>query len=568
MVDLRVNPYFLSDADIKWVEDTIASMTIEEKIAQLFLPVAFGGGPDALGNIIKKGVGGMMYRPSAGDLQGSVREMQAMAKIPLFVAANLEAGGIGAAASGTDFGKPLQAAACNDPATMGYRLGKVSCAEGGACGINYSFAPIVDIDMNWRNPITNLRTFGSDPDTVLTMGLNYMKAAKEEGLIVSPKHFPGDGVDECDQHLITTINSLEADEWMATYGKIYKGMIEAGAETIMVGQIAQPAWTKKLNPEATEAEMYMPCTLNPTLINGLIRGELGFNGMLITDATPMLGFTTAMEREKAVPYSIAAGMDMFLFNKSLDEDLEYMMNGYKAGVITDERLNEALTRILGTKAAMGLHKKAAEGTLVPAAEKLDCLQCEEHVAWAKDCADRSATLVKDTQNLLPISPEKYKRIGLCCGEAAKGGFMGDPGPGLFDKVKEALEAEGFEVINMDAGGFGDRPATIEAVKKAYDLAMFVFNYPSASNNTSIRIEWKGGMMGSTPWFSAEVPTMAISFANPYHMLDLRMIKTFINAYTLNDYTVPAVISKITGKSEFKGVSPVNPFCDKPYLETI
>ncbi len=568
MIDLKAKPFYLSDEEIAWVRDTIAAMTIEEKIAQLFLPVAFGGGPDALDEIIKKGVGGMMYRPSAGDLQGSVRKMQSMAKIPLFIAANLEAGGIGAAASGTDFGKPLQAAACNDPATMGYRLGKVSCAEGGACGINYSFAPIVDIDMNWRNPITNLRTFGSDPDTVLTMGLSYMKAAKEEGLIVSPKHFPGDGVDECDQHLITTVNSLSPEDWMATYGKIYKGMIEAGAETIMVGQIAQPAWTKKLNPEATEAEMYMPCTLNPTLINGLIRGELGFNGMLITDATPMLGFTTAMERRKAVPYAIASGMDMFLFNKSLDEDLGYMMDGYKSGVISEQRLEDALTRILGTKAAMGLHKKAAEGRLVPAAEKLEYLRCEEHVAWAKDCADRSATLVKDTQHLLPITPEKYHRIALTCGEAAKGGFMDDSGPSLSETIKKALEAEGFEVINMESLGFGDMPSKVSDIKDQYDLAMFVFNYPSASNNTSIRIEWKGGMMGATPWFSAEIPTMAISFANPYHMLDLRMIKTMVNAYTLNEYTVPAVISKITGKSAFKGVSPVNPFCDRPYLETI
>ena len=401
MIDLKAKPFYLSDEEIAWVRDTIAAMTIEEKIAQLFLPVVFGGGPDALDEIIKKGVGGMMYRPSAGDLQGSVRKMQSMAKIPLFIAANLEAGGIGAAASGTDFGKPLQAAACNDPATMGYRLGKVSCAEGGACGINYSFAPIVDIDMNWRNPITNLRTFGSDPDTVLTMGLSYMKAAKEEGLIVSPKHFPGDGVDECDQHLITTVNSLSPEDWMATYGKIYKGMIEAGAETIMVGQIAQPAWTKKQNPEATEAEMYMPCTLNPTLINALDRVFWALTGC--SSQMPLRCWALPPPWSAARQFRMLLHLVwiLFLFNKSLDEDLGYMMDGYKSGVISEQRLEDALTRILGTKAAMGLHKKAAEGRLVPAAEKLECLRCEEHVAWAKDCADRSATLVKDTQHLLP-----------------------------------------------------------------------------------------------------------------------------------------------------------------------
>ena len=102
---------------------------------------------------------------------------------------------------------------------------------------------------------------------------------------------------------------------------------------------------------------------------------------------------------------------------------------------------------------------------------------------------------------------------------------------------------------------------IDAVKKAYDLAMFVFNYPSASNNTSIRIEWKGGMMGSTPWFSAEVPTMAISFANPYHMIDVPFISTFINCYSSNRFCVEAAVEKLLGKSEFRGVSPVDPWCD-------
>ena len=116
---------------------------------------------------------------------------------------------------------------------------------------------------------------------------------------------------------------------MATYGKIYKTLIEQGAETVMVGHIAQPAWAKKLNPELTDEEAYLPATLSPELLTGLLRGELGFNGMISTDATPMLGFMCAMPRKEAVPRAIVAGCDVFLFNKDFNEDYESMMDWYR-----------------------------------------------------------------------------------------------------------------------------------------------------------------------------------------------------------------------------------------------
>lgn len=561
MVDLKAKPFNLNEEEIKWVEDTLNGMTLEEKIGQLFCPVGFTQDKEVLKSMLEKNIAGIMYRPGKGEeIQEVHRFLQENSKIPLLLAANLEAGGVGVASDGTDFGKPMQIAATDDEEEA-YHLGYISCMEGAAVGCNWSFAPIVDIDMNFRNPITNLRTFGADPDRVLRMGRGYLRGADEAGLAVSIKHFPGDGVDERDQHLLTSVNALSADEWMATYGKIYKGLIEQGAKTVMVGHIAQPAWEKKLNPELTEEETYTPATLSKELMQGLLRGELGFNGLISTDATPMLGYTCAMEREKAVPTSIAIGCDIFLFNKDFEEDYKFMMNGYKNGIITDERLTEALTRILGLKASLGLHKKQAEGTLVPGPEALSTLHSEKFVEWAKACADKSVTLVKDTQNLLPITPEKYKRVVLYVAEG--GGFFGEKG-GLEEKLKKAFEDAGFEVCLPPNGGyFSDKPVTVEGFKKDYDLAVYAFDFPTASNNTVIRLVWKGALMGTdTPWFTKEVPTMAISFANPYHLLDVPMIKTFVNAYTGTEFTIPAVMDKITGKSEFKGKSPVDPFCGR------
>lgn len=561
MVDLKAKPFYLDDEGIKWVKDTLASMTIEEKIGQLFCPVGFTNDEEQLKQIIGKGIGGMMYRGGIGaEIQERHRFLQSQAKIPLMIAANLEAGGIGSAVDGTNFGKPLQVAATDD-VEKAYQLGYVSCAEGGAVGCNWSFAPIVDIDMNWRNPITNLRTFGDSADRVLAMGGAYLRGADEAGLACSIKHFPGDGVDERDQHLHLTVNSLSADEWMATYGKVYKGLIDQGAKTVMIAHIAQPEWVRRINPNATDKEAYMPATLSPELMQGLLRKECGFNGMIVTDATPMLGFTCAMPRKEAVPRSIAIGCDMFLFNKSFDEDYEYMMDGYKNGVITDERLEEALTRILGLKASLGLHIKQREGTLVPGPEALSILHNEKFDRWARECADQSVTLVKDTQNLLPITPEKYKRIALFCSEG--GDYFGNT-TGFDKKVKAELESRGFEVLDPPDGGYiSDKPITVTTFTENYDLALYCFDFPTASNNTVIRLVWKGGLGGSnTPWFSEEIPTMAVSFANPYHLIDVPQIHTFVNAYTQNEYTIPAVVDKLMGISEFKGKSPVDPFCGR------
>ena len=143
---------------------------------------------------------------------------------------------------------------------------------------------------------------------------------------------------------------------MSTYGAAYRAGIEAGTLSVMVGHIMQPAWSKKLDPSLKDEEI-MPGSLSRELLNGLLRKELGFNGLICTDASTMAGYMLAMGRRRAVPESIARGCDMFLFARNLEEDYQFMLDGIKEGIITPERLDEAVTRILAVKAALGLHKK-------------------------------------------------------------------------------------------------------------------------------------------------------------------------------------------------------------------
>lgn len=565
MIDLRAKPFYLSEKDIQWVEETKASMTTEEKLEQLFFPIGYSPAEGYLQyEILAHSPGGLMFRTGKKEeIIQAYTYLQKNTKIPMLLAANLEAGGDGLLEEGTAYGKQMQIAATGDP-NQAYRLGRVSCSEARAVGCNYTFAPVIDIDLNYHNPITNVRTYGADKEMVKQCGLAYMKGAGECGCAVAIKHFPGDGVDEVDQHIQISVNSMTCKEWDESYGDVYRTMIEAGAMTTMVGHIAMPAYQKYFNPNLPDK--LMPATLSPELLQGLLRGRLGFNGMIITDATPMVGFLCAMDREKAVPYCIEAGCDMILFNKVYEEDLEFMKKGYREGILSEKRLDEAVTRILAVKAAMKLHQQREDGSLTPDVADMGIIGCEEHQIWAQECADRSVTLVKDTQNLLPISPKKHHRVLL----EVMGGCPSEER--VVQYFTRRMQAEGFEIICYEKEVFDfSKPMRFETVsefRQKYDLVIYIGNVENASNKTTNRLNWHApyGAGNNIPWFVEIVPTLFISLQNPYHLLDVPMVKTYINAYSNHNTVIDAVIDKILGKSDFKGKSPVDPFCGKEYLK--
>lgn len=560
-MNLREKPFYLNEEEIAWVENTYQSMSLEEKIGQLFCPIGYSTDPDYLKkDLLDKHIGGLFFRDGVGkEMRSTFAFAQAYAKIPLLIPSNLEAGGDGAATDGTPYGKQLEVAAANDT-KYAYRLGKIATEEAAALGINWAFAPVIDIDMNFRNPITNVRTYGSDKETVLANALEYMKAAQENNVAVSIKHFPGDGVDERDQHILTSVNSLSREEWDESFGYVYQNMIDKGALTVMVGHIAMPAYQEYYNPE--ERKQIIPASLSKELLQNLLREKLGFNGLIITDATPMVGYTAAMERSKAVPTAIEAGCDMILFNKDLEEDYGFMMEGYKKGLLSAKRLEEAVYRILALKAALKLPKKKAENTLVPGEESLSILKCEKHVSWAYELADKAITLVKDTQNLLPVTPNKYKRVLL----EVLGGCSSDER--VIHTVQAELEKRGFVVTLYEKEDFSKGVDNVTMFKSKYDLVIYLGNVENASNKTTNRINWYTffGQGNNVPWFVKEVPTLFASVANPYHLFDVPMMQTYINCYSNNQYVLEELVKKICGESTFKGVSPVDAFCGRKELE--
>ncbi len=581
MVDLKANPFNLNDEDIKWVEETISQMTIEEKIGQLFVNLGASREEEYLKTMVTKyHIGGARYNPgNAKEIYEQNKILQENSKIPLLIASNVEGGGNGACNDGTEIGMPVKIGATGD-SKYAYETGRISAIEAAAIGSNWSFAPLVDINLNWRNPIISMRCYSNNTDTVLEHAKAYLKGASESNFICAMKHFPGDGVDERDHHLSNAVMSMSCEEWDKTFGKVYEGMIDAGIQGVMIGHFLFPAYTRHFNPTIKDEEM-LPSSLSKEITTDLLRGKLGFNGIIVTDASHMVGMTCAMKRSDLVPQAIAAGCDMFLFFNDPDEDFQSMMDGYKKGVISDLRLNDALLRILGTKAALGLHKKA-KTEIMPPVEGLSVVGCEEHKKVALEVADKAITLVKNKQDVFPISPEKHKRVLLVNAKAASSNsmfalMMGGGKKQPYEVLKEKLEAEGFEVevyenpiekmskLPQDQKGaamaayFAGKTAVADFTGK-YDLVIICANV-FGLGSTVERVSWgfsKGG--GEIPWYVHELPVIVVSLRSPFVLVDVPHVKTYINTYDGNDVTIDLLVEKLVGRSEFKGTDPVDAFC--------
>lgn len=580
-VDLTKKPYNLDEESINWVKDTIANMTDEEKIGQLFINMGSSRTEEYLTDVLNNyHIAGVRYNPGkAEEVYEQNRILQENSKIPVLIAANTEMGGNGACTDGTYVGNEIKVAATNDK-KYAYELGRISGVEAAAIGCNWSFAPIVDLLRNWRNPIISTRTWSADVDQTIELSLEYMRGIQESGIAPAAKHFPGDGIDERDQHLSSAPNWYSTEEWDETFGKVYGALFEAGLPSIMAGHIALPAYVKHFNPDATLQEQVMPATLSKEILTDLLRDKMGFNGVVVTDASHMVAMTGTMKRKDLLPRAIAAGSDLFLFFNDPDEDFQWMMEGYKNGVITEERLEEALTRTLGLKAMLGLHKKDRKEILPPKEEAMARIGLPENKKIAEEVADKAITLVKNKQDIFPISPDKQKRVLLVDVKGTTGGFGAMIGnnekPSA--KFKELLEAEGFEVTIWESAEerilklpAEERQAALRNVYAQkrpiaeltdnYDL---IINLAVVNPNTDQRIQWPASKgTPDIPFYVHEVPTIFVSLQAPFHLADVPQVQTYINAYDSKEFTLKALLDKFLGRSEFKGVSPVDAFCGLP-----
>ena len=576
MVDLKARPYYLSDEDIHWVESTIAAMTDEEKVGQLFFQLTAGVSEDYLKELMEKyHLGGCRYNNMpAVAVQMQNATLQKYAKVPLFIACNTENGGAGAASDGTYIAPGIKIGATGKT-EYAHALGRLSNIEAAAMGCNMAFAPVCDIHYNGENTEVVSRAFGSDPARVAEMSRAYLEGAHTvEGFACAAKHFPGNGQDFRDAHISNNLNAFGEEEWMATYGHVYKTLIDADLDAIMGGHIMMREYMREVRPDITDDEL-LPATLCPEIMTGLLRDKLGFNGMVVTDASHMVAMTNRMTRKEMLPAAINAGCDMFLFFNDPDEDFATMLAAYQDGTITEARMTEALTRILGLKAHMGLHKKAE---LVPSAPAV--MSSDEAKATAEAISRDAITLVKyKDADVLPLSPEKYKRIMIVYIKGAPSPMdalikmMMGGGQNAAEALRDRLIAKGFDAFIYESPldkmqkqiAAGEKPSinmyfagknAIEDFKAGQDLVITLCDVMSGRPSFGMS---KGG--GEIPWYVFELPVVAISVNAPTMLADIPMVRTYINAYDSKPHTLDALVDNLlAGPDAFRGTDPIDSFC--------
>ena len=581
MVNLKAKPYYLSDEDIQWVESTIAGMTAEEKVGQLFFQLTAGMDEAYLKELMEKyHLGGCRYNNMPGQyVQMQNRMLQKYAKVPVIIACNTEQGGAGACSDGTYIASGIKIGATGN-VQYAHDLGRLSNEEAASIGCNMAFAPVCDIHYNWENTEVVARAFGTDTDQVAQMSKAYLEGAHTiPGFACAAKHFPGNGQDFRDAHIANNINSFGEEKWMETYGKVYKTLIDADLDAIMGGHIMMPEYMREVKPGIKDEEM-LPATLCPEIMIGLLRDKLGFNGMVVTDASHMVAMTDRMTRKEMLPASINAGCDMFLFFNDPEEDFATMLDAYTSGVISEDRMTEALTRILGLKAHMGLNKLAKE-EIVPASAPV--LGKDEAKAVSEAISKDAVTLVKyKDADVLPLTPEKYKRIMIvqvkgpagpmdALVQMAMGGGAGKKTPA--EELRDRLIEKGFdafiyvsplEKIKAQIAA-GEKPSlnvyfagknAIEDFKSEQDLVITLFDVMNGRPSFGMS---KGG--GEIPWYVFELPVVGVSVNAPTMLADVPQLRTYINAYDSKPSTLDALVDKLcAGPEAFTGKDPIDSFC--------
>lgn len=583
MVDLRAKPYDLDDDQINWVEQTIANMTDEEKVGQLFWQLTASTKEDHLRELVEKyHVGGCRYNAMPGkQVLEQNRILQKYAKIPVFIACNPEQGGNGVCTDGTYVAHQVKIGATGKT-EYAKAMGRAAGAQLKAAGCNMAFAPVVDITYNWECEEVLMRAYGNDPKQVANMGKAYMEGLRENpGVYCCAKHFPGNGQDYRDAHTSNNLNHFGFDDWMASYGYVYKKLIDEGLDAIMGGHMMMPTYMQQIDPNITMDEM-MPATLCPEIMTGLLRDQLGFNGLVVTDASHMVAMTNRMKRRDMLPKAINAGCDMFLFFNDPQEDYATMLEAYQTGIISRQRMTEALMRILGLKAAKGLHKVPKE-ELCGTDEQLEqALRDPETKALSKKISADALTLVKyKDEGVLPLSPEKTRRIMVVYVKgpdspmgkimAALAGNQGKKSPA--QQLCDRLNERGFETFVYESPL--DQAMKQTEAGKPFDLNLYFAGKNAIADFTADKDlvitlfdvttghpafgMSKGG--GEIPWYVHEIPVVGISVNKPTMLADAPMLRTYINAYDSKPETLDALVAALmTGKEAFRGTDPIDSYC--------
>jgi beta-N-acetylhexosaminidase len=543
----------LSPAAAQWVDSTLGKMTLDEKVGQLIFATYHGSftATDAPAyaemahDVEKLHVGGFINITQSSPL-GIVKsqayptavltnQLQAKSKLPLLIGADFERGTAMRLDEGTSFPTAMALAAAGNPKDA-YTMGKITALEARAVGIHWIYAPDSDVNNNPNNPIINTRSFGEDPQRVAEYVTQFVHGVQENGGLATAKHFPGHGDTAADSHIDLPVIHADRERLESLELVPFRAAIAAGADSIMTGHLSIPA----LEPDTNT-----PATLSSNILTGLLRKELGYKGLVVTDAMDMGGITVRYAPGEAAVRAFTAGADALLMPPVPDAAIDALRDAVKSGRISHERLDASVRRILEAKARIGLYKER----LVDVNALNNHFGKAEWQRQAQEISDRGVTLLRDTAHRLPLDETKPTRALLIA-------LYADPEPYPGEDLERELRSRVDALTTLRADTRFVKADNLKLpAPDTYDMAILAFFVRVSDRKGNVDIPVEQAALAEKVYKNGK-PVVTIGFGSPYLVEHFPQAETWLAAFGISDVAQISVARALFAQIPVRGHLPV------------
>jgi beta-N-acetylhexosaminidase len=562
----------LSKKEEDWVGKTLRSMTLDEKIGQMIIAeanVVFWNREGAeyrklRHHIVDNKVGGViLFRSQVWPAAVVTNRWQEMAKSPLLISADLEMGP-GMRLDDTPWWAPNMAVAATGDPKWARLQGEATALQARAIGVNWLLAPVADVNNNPDNPVINTRSYGEDPASVAQFVRDFIEGAQAAGAMACAKHFPGHGDTATDSHIGLPVVDVGRGRLENLELVPFRAAIAAGVGSIMSAHIALPQIETDLaapvrtlseresagaeflsRTEARTTRVTLPSTLSPKIMTGLLRQELKYDGLIVTDALSMAGVAARYTPAQAAVRSVRAGADVITKSPDIDAAIAGIRDAVAKGEITEARINASVERVLRAKAALGLSVKRA----VDLREVDSVMSNPRFNEIAQQIADRSITLVRDEPGRLPLDP-KARLLNVT--------FTDEEDRAITKVFVDELSSRAAQVESLLLDHHATESdlwhllARLDVVK--YDAVIFSVAVRARSGKGSVALPPVGKRL-SDELIKRKLPLIVVSFGNPYLLATMPNAPSYLLAYSPFEVSQRAVAKAVFGEIEAGGKLP-------------
>ncbi|HEX5964496.1 MAG TPA: glycoside hydrolase family 3 N-terminal domain-containing protein [Pyrinomonadaceae bacterium] len=563
-----------SSAALKWANDELRKMSLEEKVGQLisvgvnatFLNQDSDAYRTLKRHVEENKIGGIiLFRGPVYESVILVNRMQQLSRYPLLVSADLEAGAGMRFDDTVNFPWNMAVAATGNP-DFARRQGEITAREARALGVQQIFAPVVDVNNNAANPVINVRSYGEDPADVARFGAAFTEGAQAAGVIATAKHFPGHGDTAVDSHRGLPEINVTRDRLNSVEFVPFQASVNAGVGSVMIGHIALPQIDStsikplprnvKSKPidtdeagEIVEEKSTIPATLSPVM-GRILRNDMKFTGMIVTDALSMSGLTIYFTPEESAVRALQAGADMLLKPADVDATFRGVREAVKSGRIPEQRIEESVRKLLAWKYDLGLVEQRV--TPVDAIDRI--VGSRDVLKLAGEIAERAVTLVRDEDKLLPLKNLKPETriFNLAITNGDDRNWITNPFVSKLTRSGLKVETIVLDERSSDA----EVQKAIERAKSAEVVFTSMYGRVRSGQASSVGLP-NAGSRALNALIDAKTPVIGISFGNPYLLQNYPGLRTYLVAYGDMPSLQQAVARALMGEIDIGGKLPIS-----------